>query len=43
MQWHPEQQIGFAFVPTFLNTTEMFNQRGAILQKLVVDCAKEQK
>ena len=36
MQWHPELKIGFAFVPTFLNTTEMFNQRGAILQKLVV-------
>ena len=38
MQWHPEKKIGFAFVPTFLNTTEMVNQRGAILQQLVVDC-----
>lgn len=41
VQWHPELKIGFAFVPTYLNTTEMFNQRGAILQQLVVDCTKK--
>ena len=41
MQWHPEHKIGFAFVPTKLNQMEMFNNRGAQLQKLVVDCAKK--
>ena len=38
-QWHPEQKIGFAFVPTVLSAVEIFNERGAILQQLVKDCA----
>ena len=37
-QWHPELEIGFAFVPTVLNTVEMTNERGAELQQLVKDC-----
>ena len=41
VQWHPELKIGFAFLPTLLNTTEMFNERGAVLQQLVVDCTKK--
>ena len=40
-QWHPELKIGFAFVPTVLNTVELFNERGAKLQKLVVDCVMQ--
>ena len=24
LQWHPEMQIGFAFIPTYLNLTGMF-------------------
>ena len=43
-QWHPQLKIGFAFVPTFLNTTEPVNQRGAKLQQIVKECAeKDQK
>ena len=43
MQWHPELKIGFAFVPTFLNLTEIYNMRGAVLQQIVKDCAQKQK
>ena len=43
MQWHPELKIGFAFCPTFLDITEMFNQRGAVLQGIVKKCAKNEK
>ena len=39
MQWHSELKIGFVFIPTFLNTIESFNFRGAILQGLVKKCA----
>ena len=41
MQWHPELKIGFAFIPTYLNITERFNNRGAVLQQIVKDCANE--
>ena len=37
-QWHPELEIGFAFIPTFLHALDMFNERGAKLQQLVKDC-----
>ena len=40
MQWHPRLKIGFAFIPTFLNITEPFNNRGAVLQQIVKDCAE---
>ena len=39
VQWHPQLKIGFAFIPTFLNITEITNQRGAVLQNLVKECA----
>ena len=42
MQWHPELKIGFAFIPTFLNITERFNNRGAVLQQIVKDCAQNE-
>lgn len=38
MQWHPELQIGFAFVPTFFNPIDRFNERGGALQQIVKDC-----
>ena len=37
-QWNPELKIGFAFIPTVLNTIELCNERGALLQQLVKDC-----
>ena len=38
MQWNPDLQIGFAFIPTFLNFTDPVNARGAVLQQIVKDC-----
>ena len=43
MQWHPQLRIGFAFCPTFLDITELFNQRGAVLQGIVKECAQNEK
>jgi len=43
MQWHPELRIGFGFAVTFLNITEIFNMRGAVLQRIVKDCAQKEK
>ena len=40
-QWHPELKIGFAFVPSVLNIVEFCNERGAVLQQLVKDCATQ--
>ena len=42
MQWHPQFKIGFAFCPTFLNSEDMLNQRGAILQEIVKQCAAKE-
>ena len=41
MQWHPELQIGFAFIPTYFNLTELVSERGAVLQQIVKDCITE--
>ena len=43
VQWHPELQIGFAFIPTFLNVPDLLNCRGAVLQQIVKDCISAQK
>ena len=37
-QWHPEERIGFAYVPTALNPIDLFNERGKSYQKVVLDC-----
>lgn len=39
-QWHPELDIGFAFVPTSLHVLDFFNERGKRYQAKVVRCAK---
>ena len=39
LMWHPVLKIGFAFVPTQLNTHDFFNTKGAILQQLVKESA----
>ena len=41
-QWHPDLKIGFAFVPTCLHWFDFANLRGASLQKIVLDCVKQQ-
>lgn len=43
MQWEPELQIGFAFVPTKLHWYDLFNMRGAALQNAVKECVKAKK
>ena len=40
MQWHPELNIGFGYVPSLLEWYEFNNHKGANLQQLVVKCAK---
>lgn len=37
-QWHPELDIGFAFVPTSLHVLDLFNERGKAMQAKVVSC-----
>lgn len=39
-QWHPELRIGFAYVPTALNTLDFFNQRGKTYQRQIVQCVR---
>ena len=37
-QWNPEQEIGFAFVPTALHVLDLFNERGEAYQAEVLRC-----
>ena len=37
-QWHPELDIGFAFVPTSLHVLDFFNERGKRYQAEVMRC-----
>ena len=37
-QWHPEQDIGFAFVPTSLHYLDFLNERGKLYQAEVLHC-----
>jgi CubicO group peptidase (beta-lactamase class C family) len=37
-QWHPEQDIGFAFVPTSLHLLDFINERGKTYQAEVMRC-----
>ncbi|XP_071747483.1 esterase/beta-lactamase LipL [Lepeophtheirus salmonis] len=39
-QWEPEKEIGFAYVPTFLEWYDMLNTKGSVLQKTVVECVE---
>jgi len=37
-QWHPKQDIGFAFVPTMLHAIDLFNERGKRYQAEILNC-----
>lgn len=37
-QWHPEHEIGFAFVPTSLHMLDLMNERGKCYQEEVLRC-----
>jgi CubicO group peptidase (beta-lactamase class C family) len=39
LQWHPELDIGFAFVPTSLHVLDLFNERGKAYQAEILKCA----
>ena len=39
-QWHPELEIGFAFVPTSLHAVDVFNTRGKAYQAEVLRCVE---
>jgi hypothetical protein len=39
-QWHPEMRIGFAYVPSRLEWSDLTNRTGGMLQKEVVRCVK---
>jgi len=40
-QWHPEHEIGFAFVPTALHVLDIVNERGKVYQAAVLRCVRE--
>ncbi len=37
-QWHPKEQVGFAFVPTSLHSLDFLNERGKRYQAEVLRC-----
>jgi len=37
-QWHPEHEVGFAFVPTSLHVIDMLNERGKVYQAEALRC-----
>lgn len=39
-QWHPEKDIGFAFVPTSMHVVDLFNERGKVYQEEVLKCIR---
>ena len=39
-QWHPEQDLGFAFVPTSLHYLDFLNERGKCYQAEVLRCVE---
>jgi len=39
-QWHPQRDIGFAFVPTMLHVLDLFNERGKRYQAEVLRCVQ---
>jgi CubicO group peptidase (beta-lactamase class C family) len=40
-QWHPENEIGFAYVPTSLNVLDLVNERGKAYQAEVLKCVED--
>ena len=38
-QWHPDLEIGFAFVPNLMHWYDLSNVRGAKIQSEVIKCA----
>ena len=40
-QWHPDAEIGFAFVPTSLHMLDFLNERGKLYQAEVLRCVEQ--
>jgi hypothetical protein len=43
MQWHPEAEIGFGYLPSDLQRTDVTNHRGARLQAIVTKIANRKR
>ena len=43
MQWHPEEKIAFAFIPSYLFWIDICNEKGRRLQREVLKCVKMMK
>ena len=37
-QWHPEERVSFAYVPTLIDWSDVGNSAGAQLQETVMQC-----
>jgi hypothetical protein len=42
-QWNPDYKIGFAYVPTMLDWTDLNNGKGLKLQKSIVECIQQRQ
>ena len=40
-QWHPQLDIGFAFVPTALHILDLLNERGKRFQTEILNCVRK--
>ena len=40
-QWHPEQDVGFGYVPTSLHMLDFLNERGKLYQAEVLRCIEK--
>ena len=43
LQWHLDQKISFAYVPAESNFIDFYAQRAGVLQKLVLQCSRNEK
>ena len=42
-QWHPEEKISFAYVPTMVDWSDVGNNSAALLQEIVMKCCVESR
>jgi hypothetical protein len=43
IQWHPEEKIGFGYIPSYLFWIDITNDRARMLQKEVLQCVRNLK
>ena len=42
-QWHPKLNISIAYLPTYLDWSDVQNTRATLLQRCVIECIKNTK